>query len=84
MKPARKTYWHLGAGRRLPSDYEIATSRLLYHVDRGGFALELPTSDFYRRHQAQSLLVSDRWDEVSDPRATTYTKYVDLAREREG
>jgi toluene monooxygenase system protein E len=84
MKPARKTYWHLGAGRRLPSDYEIATSRLLYYVERGGFALELPTSDFYRRHQAGSLLVSDRWDELGDPRATTYTKYVDLAREREG
>ena len=84
MKPTRKTYWHLGAGRRLPSDYEIATSRLLYHVERGGFAVELPTSDFYRRHQAGSLLVSERWDELCDPRATTYTKYVDTAREREG
>jgi toluene monooxygenase system protein E len=84
VKPTRKTYWHLGAVRRLPSDYEIATSRLLYHVERGGFAVELPTSDFYRRHQAGSLLVSDRWDELCDPRATTYTKYVDTAREREG
>jgi len=84
VKPTRKTYWHLGADRRLPSDYEIASSKLLYYVDRGGFALELPTSGFYRRHQAGSLLVSDRWDELCDPRATTYTKYVDLAREREG
>jgi toluene monooxygenase system protein E len=83
MKPARKTYWHLGADRRLPSDYEIATSKLLYYVDRGGFALDLPTSEFYRRHQAGSLLFSDRWDQLCDPRATTYTKYVDLARERE-
>ena len=84
MKQTRKTYWHLGADRRLPSDYEIATSKLLPHVDRQGFALELPASDFYRRHQAGSLLVSQRWDELYDPRATTYTKYVDLAREREG
>ncbi|HVV49907.1 MAG TPA: toluene hydroxylase [Polyangia bacterium] len=83
MKPPRKTYWHLGAGRRLPSDYEIATSRLLYHVERGGFALALPTSEFHARHQRGSRLVSDRWDELADPRATTYTKYVDLARERE-
>lgn len=83
MKPTRKTYWHLGAGRRLPSDYEIATSRLLYHPGRGGFAVELPTSDFYARHQAGSPLACDRWDELADPRATTYTKYVDLARERE-
>jgi toluene monooxygenase system protein E len=84
VKPTRKTYWHLGADRRMPSDYEIASSKLLYYVDRGGFALELPTSDFYRRHQVGSLLVSDRWDELCDPRATTYTRYVDLAREREG
>jgi toluene monooxygenase system protein E len=84
MKPARKTYWHLGAGRRLPSDYEIATSRLLYYVDRGGFAVNLPSSDFYARNQGRSLLVSARWDELVDPRATTYTKYVDLEREREG
>ena len=83
MKPARKTYWHLGAGRRLPSDYEIATSRLLYYVDRGGFAVNLPSSDFYARNQRGSLLVSKRWEELCDPRATTYTKYVDLARERE-
>ncbi len=80
----RKTYWHLGAGRRLPSDYEIATSRLLYYVDRGGFALDLPTSAFYARHQVKSALVGDRWDEFQDPRTTTYTKYVDIEREREG
>jgi toluene monooxygenase system protein E len=83
MKPGRKTYWHLGAERRLPSDYEIATSRLLYYVERGGFAVDLPTSDFYVRHQGQSQLVSERWDDFVDPRATTYTKYVDIAREHE-
>jgi len=83
MKPTRKTYWHLGAGRRIPSDYEIATSRLLYYPERVGFAVELPTSEFYARHQRGSPLVSDRWDDLADPRATTYTKYVDLARERE-
>lgn len=83
MKPARKTYWHLGADRRLPSDYEIATSRLLTHVARGGFAVALPASEFYARHQAGSLLVSDRFEDFADPRATTYTKYVELGRERE-
>lgn len=83
MKPPRKTYWHLGADRRLPSDYEIATSRLLTHLGRGGFALTLPASGFYARHQAGSLLVSDRFEDFVDPRATTYTRYVDLGRERE-
>jgi toluene monooxygenase system protein E len=83
MKPPRKTYWHLGADRRLPSDYEIATSRLLTHVARGGFAVALPASEFYARHQAGSLLTSDRFEDFVDPRATTYTRYVDLGRERE-
>jgi len=83
VKPTRKTYWHLGATRRLPSDYDIATSRLLYYVDRGGFAVDLPTSAFYDRHQRGSLLRSDRWDDLTDPRGTTYTKYIDLACERE-
>ncbi len=83
MNPARKTYWHLGAGRRLPSDYEIATSRLLTHVERGGFAVQPPSAAFYARHQRGSLLISDRFDELCDPRATTYTKYVTEARDRE-
>jgi hypothetical protein len=83
MGPARKTYWHLQAARRIPTDYEVATSRLLYYVDRGGFSLELPASAFYARHQRGSALVSDRWEDFSDPRATTYTKYVGLQRERE-
>ena len=82
MSP-RKTYWHLAAAKRLPSDYEIATSRLLYHVDRGGFAVDLPTSAFHARHQLGSALVSDRWDDFVDPRATTYSKYVDLQRDAE-
>ncbi len=87
---ARKTYWHLGAERRLPSDYEIATSRLLYHVERGGFAVDLPTSAFHARHQAGSALAPPeaeqsqwQWDDFADPRATTYSRYVELARERE-
>lgn len=83
MKQARKTYWHLGGNRRLPSDYEIVTSRLLYHVERGGFAVEMPSSPFHRRHQLMSPLGSRDWDAFADPRATTYTKYVDLQRERE-
>jgi hypothetical protein len=79
----RKTYWHLAGAKRLPSDYEIATSRLLYHVARGGFAVNVPTSEFYARHQKGSQFTSERWDDFADPRATTYTKYVELQRDAE-
>ena len=37
----QRTYWHLEALRRMPTDYEIATSQLLYYVGRG-FEVELP------------------------------------------
>ena len=83
MTRTRKTYWHLGANHRLPSDYEIVTSRLLYHVERGGFSVDVPSSAFHARHQLMSPLKSNDWDAFADPRATTYTKYVDLQRERE-
>jgi toluene monooxygenase system protein E len=81
--PNRKTYWHLAAAKRLPSDYEIATSRLLYHVDRGGFAVNVPASKFHARYQFGSVLTSGRWEEFADPRTTTYSKYVDLQRDAE-
>jgi len=83
MADVRKTYWHLAASRRIPSDYEVATSKLLYHVDRGGFEVELPSSAFHARHQQASPLASERWDAFVDPRATTYTKYVNIERDRE-
>ena len=83
MSGRRKTYWHLGADRRLPSDYEVATTRLLYHVERGGLSVKPPAAEFQARHQAQSPLASDHWDVFADPRATTYAKYVALARDRE-
>jgi hypothetical protein len=79
----RKTYWHLADSRRLPSDYEIVTSRLLHYVGRGGFAVNVPMSGFYAQHQKASPLTSDRWEEFVDPRATTYTKYVELQRDAE-
>jgi toluene monooxygenase system protein E len=83
MAETRRTYWHLGAGRRLPSDYEIATSKLLYHVDRGGFEVQTPAAAFHERYQRGSPLVCERWDAFVDPRATTYTTYVNTERDRE-
>jgi toluene monooxygenase system protein E len=83
MPGGRKTYWHLGADHRLPSEYEITTSRLLYYLDRGGFAVQVPASGFYARHQRGSPLACDRWEAFADPRATTYARYVTEGRDRE-
>ncbi|MEP6653276.1 MAG: hypothetical protein ABJA82_07955 [Myxococcales bacterium] len=83
MPSQHKTYWHLKEARRVPSPYEIGTSRLLYHTDRGGFAVDLPTGEWYVRHQTGSPLLHPRWEEFEDPRATTYGSYVRMQREQE-
>jgi hypothetical protein len=73
-----KTYSHLERDRRLPKEYELVTSRLLYYPGRG-FEVKTPLDDWYGQHQRGSLLVASDWERFSDPRETTYAKYTALA-----
>lgn len=77
-----RTYWHLEPLRRKPSDYEIVSSRLLWHPTRG-FETEVPVADWYRKYQAGSPLQCRDWERFADPRETTYTKYTTLQAQRE-
>jgi toluene monooxygenase system protein E len=76
-----KIYSHLPPGR-IPSDYEVATSRLLYHP-RLGLEVVLPFGAEWKRHLHDSPLGCDDWEQFSDPRQTTYRAYVALMNERE-
>ena len=78
----QKTYSHLAGQRRVPSEYELVTSELLYYPARG-FELNVPVSEFYERNQRRSALRCADWDGFRDPRETTYTKYTGLARNKE-
>src|SRR5688572_10360841 len=78
----QRTYWHLERLGRKPSDYEVTSSELLYYPARG-FALELPLARWYEVHQRGTALVSSDWESFSDPRATTYARYVAEMREKE-
>lgn len=78
----RRTYWHLEAQKRVPSAYEIGTSRLLYYPEHG-FEVETPVTAWFRRYQSGGALKLDALARFRDPRATTYTKYVALGREKE-
>jgi toluene monooxygenase system protein E len=80
--PPLKTYSHLAGRRRVPTEYEIVTSELLYYVERG-FAVDVPVAAFYRRYQAGSPLVVPVWEGFADPRETTYTKYTELQARKE-
>lgn len=78
----RTTYWHLESARRKPSDYDVVTSRLLYHTERG-FAVESRGSAWHQRFQHGSLLKVRDWEAFRDPRETTYARYVEHQRTQE-
>lgn len=81
MSP-RRTYWHLESLNRKPSEYEIVSTKLLYHPQRG-FEVETPIAEWYRRHQKESPLVLSEPDRFHDPRETTYTKYAAIQKDKE-
>ena len=85
--PQQKTYWHLLHQKRMPTEYEIVTSKLLCYTGEGftgkRFELDVPLKDWYRQYQEQSPLVCSSWEKFRDPRETTYTKYTDLQRDKE-
>jgi toluene monooxygenase system protein E len=85
--PQQKTYWHLLQQKRMPTEYEIVTSKLLCYTGEGftgkRFELDVPLKDWYRRYQEESPLVCSSWEKFRDPRETTYTKYTYVQREKE-
>jgi toluene monooxygenase system protein E len=71
----QKTYWHLLQQRRMPTEYEIVTSKLLCYTGEGftgkRFELDVPLKDWYRQYQEESPLVCRSWEKFRDPRETT-------------
>ncbi|HVZ72484.1 MAG TPA: toluene monooxygenase [Polyangia bacterium] len=72
---ALRTYSHLADARRVPTEYEIGTSRLLYYGERG-FEVDVPIAGWYARHQAGSRWHPIDWERFADPRETTYAAYT--------
>lgn len=78
MKPL-KTWGHLAKRRRKPSEYEIVSTKLLWHtrdaeqpwdVGHTGFM-----ADFYRKHRNQSPITHPDWDAFRDPDELVYRTY---------
>lgn len=82
MRKPLKTYSHLAGERRMPSEYEIVSTKLLWYVERG-FEVRTKLDDWYAKHQRGSRLHGPDWDSYRDPRATTYADYVALQERRE-
>ncbi len=85
--PRQKTYWHLDRERRMPTEYDIVTSKLLCYTGEGftgkRFELDVPLQRWYRLYQEGSLLTCTSWEKFHDPRETTYAKYTDLQTDKE-
>jgi toluene monooxygenase system protein E len=83
----QKTYWHLLQQKRMPTEYEIVTSKLLCYTGEGftgkRFELDVPLLDWYKRFQQGSPLTCTSWENFRDPRETTYTKYTQIQRAKE-
>ena len=80
-----KTYTHFGAQRRMPSEYEVVSSRLHYHYPH---KFELPARGnpvvaWYYKHREGSRLQAEDWDAFRDPRRTTYRGYNERQNAKE-
>src|SRR5262245_1761214 len=85
--PPQKTFWHLLSQRRVPTEYEIVTSKLLLNTREGftgrRFELDVPLQQWYEQYQQGSRLNCSTWERFRDPRETTYTKYTTLQMKKE-
>jgi toluene monooxygenase system protein E len=75
--PARRTYLCLEGLSHKPSDYEITSTALLYHPERG-FEVRTPILE-----QPPSKLSAPSWDAFVDPAQLTYASYVAERRDQE-
>src|SRR5688572_13701158 len=80
--PPLKTYSHLATERRVPTEYEIATTKLLYSTRRG-LEVDVPLKRWYEQFQQATPLQCSDWDRFQDPRRTTYSSYVALQHKKE-
>ncbi len=78
----RRTYWHLEALARRPSDYEVGSTRLMF-APAPGSSVAVPMAGFYRRHGPTAQLTGCDWEAFRDPAQTTYARYVERQRDRE-
>src|SRR5262249_1283836 len=79
----RRTYSHLAAGQRMPTEYELVTTGLHHHT-QSGFEVRVPASAWYERYCNDSRLRRADWERFPDPRETTYAKYTAMQKQSEG
>ncbi len=85
MIPSRrkqKTYSHLLPLGRIPTAYEMVSTKVLYSTSCAP-EVQTPVVDWYAKYGAGSQLRCADWDAFHDPRATIYSKYTELQSRKE-
>lgn len=78
-----KTYSHLADKKRIPTDYELCSSNMLYYLAKGGFEVSTPIAAWYSQYQKNSLIKPEGLDAFVDPLQTTYTSYIKRQKDKE-
>jgi toluene monooxygenase system protein E len=78
LKPL-KTWSHLAGNRRRPSEYEIVSTNLHYHMNNPDQPWELDAdihmARWYKKYRNQSPLKCNDWDQFRDPDQIIYRTY---------
>jgi hypothetical protein len=82
MRREKPTYWHLAEQRRVPSRYEVVSSRLHYSTQLG-LAVNTPAGRWSAEQRQMPELTGIDWESFADPRRTTYATYVSEQRDNE-
>ncbi|HZP41741.1 MAG TPA: aromatic/alkene monooxygenase hydroxylase subunit beta [Candidatus Binatia bacterium] len=76
---ALRTWPHLAARRRRPSEYEIVSTNLHWRTqfeEYSELSPSLPINKWYRKYVRESPLRHDDWDGFRDPDEVTYRTYT--------
>ncbi len=76
-----KTYSHFKNLGRMPSEYEVVSSRLTYNTK--GFEVHTPVTQWYERYRDASPLKCSDWEKFYDPRQTVYRRYNEIQYRQE-
>lgn len=82
-----KTWSLLGDVKKVPSTYEVVTSKFHYHFRREPAPFELdpetPINKWYLQYREGSPVQVDDWEQFRDPARLTYRDYVSLQSQHE-
>ena len=75
-RKGQKTYSHFQQLGRIPSEYEVVSTRLTYNTK--GFEVHTPVTQWYGKYRDGSPFLCSDWDRFSDPRQTIYRRYNEI------